>query len=144
MIRLSGERSLLGEQVLIDEDDLTEILCIDELDLSNCHVRFMPNLEHTCVNKIRLAYNKLYGKQHLIISRFTTFFLDYVDLQWNNVTELKPIISSQKFKQDSYTHKNSPMEYYLGNLLYIQKSVIVFETFHFPLSHYQTLLLLIN
>ncbi len=119
--QLSGERSIINssqnaQEKVSDDTDLTEIICIDELNLSNCHIRNLPNLEHTCISKISLAYNALNGTQHLVISSFSTFFLDYLNLSWNNITELKPIISNQKFKQDSYLHKNSPINYFLGSL----------------------------
>lgn len=117
VIRLSGERSLFetNNKAPLDEDELTEILCVDEIDLSNCKIRHLPNFEHTCINKISLAYNSLANKQHLVISKFSTYFMDYMDLQWNNITELKPIISNQKFKQDDYSHKNSPTNYFMGS-----------------------------
>lgn len=116
MVRLSGERSILASKsTLIEEDEFTEILCIDELDLSHCKVKFLPNFEHTCINKVSLAHNALSNKQHLVISKFSTFFMDYLDLQWNNITDLKPIISNQKFRQDNYKIKNSPLNYYLGS-----------------------------
>lgn len=115
VVRLSGERSILTtKSVLIEEDEFTEILCIDELNLSHCKVKFLPNFEHTCINKISLAHNSLSNKQHLVISKFSTYFMDYLDLQWNNITDLKPIISNQKFRQDDYKIKNSPLNYYLG------------------------------
>lgn len=129
IIRLSGERTIIDDKQtendgLSDDTELTEILCIDQLDLNNCRIKHLPNLEHTCINKLGLAYNRLNGRQHLVISRFSTYFLDYLDLQWNNITELKPIISRQKFKQDSYRHKNSPLQYFLGSQSSVQNSKI--------------------
>ena len=112
------------------EDEFTEILCVDEIDLSNCKIRHMPNFEHTCINKISLAHNSLANKQHLVISKFSTYFMDYMDLQWNNITELKPIISNQKFKEDSYSHKNSPTAYFMG--AQVRANVMMFKlTDHF-------------
>lgn len=116
VIRLSGQRSIFeNNEAPLVEGEFTEILCIDEIDLSNCRIRHLPNFEHTCINKISLAYNSMQSKQHLVISKFSTYFMDYMDLQWNNITELKPIISNQKFKQDDYSHKNSPNNYYMGS-----------------------------
>jgi hypothetical protein len=103
------------QEKISDETGLTEIICIDELNLSNCHISKLPDFEHTCISKVSLAYNNLSGLQQLTISRFSTFFLDYLDLGWNNISLLNPIISNQKFKQDSYLHKNSPINYFLGS-----------------------------
>ena len=105
---------MLFENQSIAQDELTEIPCIDLIDLSHCKILKMPNFKHTCINKVDLTHNLLANKQYLMISKFSTYFLDYLNLEWNNITELTPIISNQKFKQDSYKNKNSPMDYFLG------------------------------
>ena len=117
VIRLSDEKLLIdNKNSLIEQDELTEILCIDELDLTNCHIKRMPNLEHVCINKISLAYNKLNGPVNLVTSKFTVYFLDYINLQENDVTTINLIVSKQKFKSNDYVKKNSPLHYYLGSM----------------------------
>ena len=56
------------------------------------------------------------GNTHLVTSKYSIYFMDYLDLKSNNITNLKLIVSEQKFKQDSYTNKNSPFYYYYGSV----------------------------
>jgi hypothetical protein len=97
-----------------DIDVIEEALCIDELDLSNCKMQRIPNLQHTCINKIKLPYNLFSGSVHLVISKYSIYFLDYLDLQYNNIKFLKVFISEQQFKQDKYPLQNSPFHYFFG------------------------------
>lgn len=99
----------------IDDIDIAEeALCIDELDMSNCKMQRIPNLQHTCINKIKLPYNQFSGSVHLVISKYSIYFLDYLDVQSNNITFLKVLISDQQFKQDKYALQNSPFHYFFG------------------------------
>lgn len=57
------------------------------------------------------------------MSNFSTYFTDYINFQYNNITKIKISLSNQKFKQDLYVIKNSPNNYYFGettnhNLVY--------------------------
>lgn len=92
-----------------------EALCIDHLDLTGCQLQRLPNLQHTCLNKLSLAYNQLSGSVHLVISNYSLYFLDYLDLQNNNVSHVKMLVSEQKFKQDRYPIQNSPFHYFYGS-----------------------------
>lgn len=91
-----------------------EILCIDVLNLSNCKLKRIPNLQHVCINKIDLKSNLLSGNAHLIVSNYTLYFMDYLNLQSNNLTYIEFFISGMKFKQDSYKIQNSPVNYFYG------------------------------
>jgi hypothetical protein len=72
----------------------------------------MPNLQHTCINKIDLSNNLLSSKIHLVLSKYTIYFMDYLNLQSNNITYIKLIDSEQKFKQDKYEIQNSPRDFF--------------------------------
>ena len=89
----------------VKDEILRESLCLDQLDLSNCAIQRVPNMQHTCVNKIDLSENDVQGKTHLVISLFSVYFLDYLDLKGNNVTKLSLIVSNEKF--DGTTGKTS-------------------------------------
>ena len=112
--RFSNEASIIPNDYNIVQDDLTEILCVDEIDLSNCKLESLPNLEHICINKLNFAYNSLNGHLNLLMSNFSTYFNDYINLQFNNITYINIRMSKQKFKQDLYVHKNSPNSYHFG------------------------------
>jgi Leucine-rich repeat (LRR) protein len=97
-------------------DPYRRILCIDHFDLTNCELFRMPSMEHTCLNKLSLGYNQLRGQTHLVVSMFSLYFLDYLDLQMNNISDIKFVLSSQKFKQDdkkSFGH-NSPESFMMS------------------------------
>ena len=118
--RISGDRVQIvnppGDKKRVDEDEMTEAICIDQLDLSHNKIKYLPNLEHVCINKIKMPYNLLTNKQHLYISDASVYFMDYIDLQHNNITNMTFIISSQAFKQDFYTKQNSPNDYYMARM----------------------------
>jgi hypothetical protein len=82
----------------VKDEILRETLCLDQLDLSNCAIQRVPNMQHTCVNKIDLSENDVQGKTHLVISLFSVYFLDYLDLKGNNVTKLSLIVSNEKYE----------------------------------------------
>jgi hypothetical protein len=91
-----------------------EILCIDELDMSNCKLERIPNLQHSCINKIDLSRNIIKDRELLVLSNYTVYFLDYLNLQGNSITNLKFVTSGQKFVQDTYLVQNSPLNYFYG------------------------------
>lgn len=92
-----------------------EILCIDDFDLTNCKIRRMPDLQHACVNQMTLVNNLLSGSVIVTLSNYTLYFLDYLDLRWNNITKLKFAISGTKFIQDTYVVQNSPVNFFYGH-----------------------------
>jgi hypothetical protein len=97
------------------DDPLREILCIDKLDLSRCQIKTMPSLQHVCINQIDLSSNRIHGNVFLHLSSFSLYFLDYVNLQSNNITRLKLITNQRHYKQDEYKIQNSPFEFALRN-----------------------------
>lgn len=74
----------------------------------------MPNLQHTCINQLDLSSNALNDSIHLFLSKYTVYFLDLLNLQNNNISYIKVITSEQKYKQDLYAAKNSPLDYFYG------------------------------
>jgi hypothetical protein len=97
------------------DETVREILCIDELDLSNSRLTRLPNMQHTCVNKLDLSENQIKGMSHLVISQFSVYFLDYLDLKANNITQINLIVSEEKFVNvKKYTSENSPYHYFYG------------------------------
>jgi hypothetical protein len=119
---LSGDPQLIKEEVKNQtENSKLEALCIDLLDLSKCQVKRMPNLQHSCLNQIDLNRNSMTGSIHLVLSKYSVYFLDYLNLQSNNITFIKLIVSEQKFKQDAYFIQNSPFHYFFGSKNMINK-----------------------
>ncbi len=116
LVGLSDTKLLIKNDV-IEQDDFTEILCIDQVDFSFCKLEYLPNLEHVCINKLNFAYNQLNKSYGLFISNFSTYFIDYINLQYNDIKHLSvKAMSNQVFKQDYYKHKNSPISYYFGEV----------------------------
>jgi hypothetical protein len=93
-----------------------EVLCIDQFFLNNCRIKRMPNLMHTCINKLDLSYNLLNDSIHLYLSKYTVYYMDYLNLQANNITYMRVITSEQQYKQEKYSIKNSPMNYFYGKV----------------------------
>ena len=100
---------------VVDLSPVKEVLCIDQLDLSDCQLASVPNMQHTCINKIDLSRNRIAGSVHLVISRFSIYFLDYLDLQANNITKVSLVVSDAKYKQDFYPSQNAPYHYFYGS-----------------------------
>ena len=97
------------------DETVREILCLDQLDLSNSRLTRLPNMQHTCVNKIDLSENQIKGMSHLVISEFSVYFLDYLDLKANNITQINLIVSEEKFVNvKKYTSENAPYHYFYG------------------------------
>lgn len=92
-----------------------EILCVDSLNLANCKLQRIPHLPHACVNKLDLNNNLISGSSRLVVSNYSVYFMDYINLQANNITKLKIILNGQKFKQDYYNMQNSPLNYFYSN-----------------------------
>lgn len=112
-----SDTKLLIKNDDIEQDDFTEILCIDQVDFSFCKLEYLPNLEHVCINKLNFAYNQLNKSYGLFISNFSTYFIDYINLQYNDIKHISvKAMSNQVFKQDYYKHKNSPTSYYFGEV----------------------------
>ena len=100
-----------------DENSIKEeVLCIDNVFLNNCRIKRMPNLQHTCINKLDMSYNLLNDSIHLFLSKYTVYFMDYLNLQANNISYIKLITTDQKYKQDAYAVQNSPMNYFYGRI----------------------------
>lgn len=97
------------------DETVLEILCIYQLDLSNSRLTRLPNMQHTCVNRIDLSENQIKGMSHLVISQFSVYFLDYLDLKANNITQINLIVSEEKFiNVKKYTSENAPYHYFYG------------------------------
>lgn len=91
-----------------------EILCVDNLDLSYCKIHRIPSLAHACINTIDLRYNLISNYSRLAVSNYTLYFLDRIDLRYNNITKLYAVTVGQKFVQDDYKVQNSPINYFYG------------------------------
>jgi hypothetical protein len=102
---------------VIGESDIKEeVLCIDQFFLNNCRIKRMPNLQHTCINRLDLSFNLLAASVHLILSKYTVYYLDYLNLQSNNISYFKVITTEQEYKQEKYAVKNSPLNYFYGRV----------------------------
>lgn len=99
-----------ASQGMVDD----EIMCIDRLDLKNCKIHAVPHLIHVCINSIDLQSNLISGRAHIIFSNYSLYFLDYINLQSNNITYIHFIRTDFKYKQDLYAIQNSPIHYFYG------------------------------
>lgn len=112
---LSDEAALLPN-ISMNNDKLKKILCIDRLDLHSNLLERIPNMMHSCISNVNLENNQLVGPQHLILSNFTSYFLDELNLKNNRIEKINVGLSGQKYLSDFYTNKNSPVHYFFGEV----------------------------
>ena len=77
-------------------------------------------MQHTCVNRVDMSENSMQGPVNLVISLFSIYFLDYLDLKANNITRLKLVISEQQFNDNhandaQFDTQNAPYHYFYGS-----------------------------
>ncbi|RNA10154.1 slit -like protein [Brachionus plicatilis] len=116
-----SDEAVLFSNMKVPSDKLKKILCIDRLDFGNNVMNKIPNLMHSCISKINLENNHLDKMQRLIVSNFTIYFLDEVNLKNNNIESISVGLSGQKYMSDFYPSKNSPVDYFYGK---VNKSLV--------------------